>query len=115
MKQKHKNCKLINIYNSSPFIVLCLLLHISSVALSQNLQNQVELSKSTIDSGGGQSSSGTFFLTGTIGQPDASTISSSGTTLTSSNKTFLISGGFWANATIDETSDLIFENGFESQ
>jgi hypothetical protein len=47
----------------------------------------LDLSWSTIDSGGGTSTGGIFTLTGTIGQPDAGTMSGGG---------FQLSGGFWA-------------------
>lgn len=49
-----------------------------------------DLSWSTIDSGGGASTSSTFSLAGTAGQPDASQ------TLTSSS--FSLNGGFWPGA-----------------
>ena len=60
-----------------------------------------EITKNTIDNGGGTSSSGDFSLTGTIGQHDASLTTSAG-------GGFLLSGGFWAKA-----SDIFFSDGFE--
>ena len=43
----------------------------------------------TVDGGGGTSSSGSFAVTGTIGQPDA-------TYYTSSGGNFSVTGGFWS-------------------
>jgi len=43
----------------------------------------------SVDGGGGASSGGSFHLSGTIGQPDAGTLSGSGYTL---------HGGFWSAA-----------------
>lgn len=43
----------------------------------------------TIDGGGGTSSGGTFTLSGTIGQPDAGTLS---------NGSLVLQGGFWPTA-----------------
>ena len=64
-----------------------------------------ELSWSTIDSGGGQSSGGPYVLTGTIGQPDAAWSSGGPYTLTgtigqpdtaySSGGDYELLGGFW--------------------
>ncbi|MCB1098556.1 MAG: hypothetical protein KDN22_23490 [Verrucomicrobiae bacterium] len=48
---------------------------------------QYAIEKYTIDSGGGTSSGGTYSVTGTIGQPDASGVSSSGK--------YTVSGGYW--------------------
>lgn len=60
------------------------------------------ISKSTTDSGGGESSGGAYALTGTIGQPDANPqLASAGE--------FTLAGGFWAS----EILDLIFKDGFE--
>lgn len=50
-----------------------------------------DLAWHTIDSGGGTSTGGTFSLSGTIAQPDASTVA-----LTAG--TFQLVGGFWAGA-----------------
>jgi len=60
------------------------------------------LNKSTIASGGGQSSGGDFTLNGTMGQVDASNSISGGD--------FSLAGGFWSS-TIN--SDIIYKNGFE--
>ncbi len=49
----------------------------------------LDLSWSTIDSGGGTCAGGGFTLTGTIGQPDAGTMSGG---------VFDISSGFWGGA-----------------
>lgn len=50
------------------------------------------LSWHTIDGGGGTSAGGAFELSGTIGQPDAGTMSGGNFTLT---------GGFWAGGAVD--------------
>lgn len=47
-----------------------------------------DLSWNTIDGGGGTSTGGAYTLSGTIGQPDAGTLSSPGGTYT-------LNGGFW--------------------
>ena len=44
----------------------------SAIALAQSSGGEFSITKSTIDNGGGISSSGEFTLTGTIGQADAS-------------------------------------------
>ncbi len=77
---------------------------ITAIALAQPSGGDFEITKSTIDSGGGISVGGDFSLTGTIGQPDANPQISTG-------GSFALAGGFWANATI---IDLIFKNSFES-
>ncbi len=89
--------------------LLVILSCISLSAWSQDLQDQVELANSTVDGGGGESAAGEFVLTGSIAQHDASTS-------TASNGTFLLAGGFWANANDNGavSDDLIFADGFES-
>jgi hypothetical protein len=72
---------------------------------AQSSGGDFDLVKSTIDSGGGVSSGGTFSLTGTIGQPDANQQVAMG-------GEFVLAGGFWANATVN---DLIFKDSFETQ
>jgi hypothetical protein len=62
------------------------------------------ITKSTIDNGGGFASGGNFALTGTIGQPDASTSPASG-------GNFSVSGGFWS--AVAELAELISKDGFE--
>ena len=72
--------------------------------LAQSSGGDFEITKSTIDGGGGLSSGGVFSTTGTIGQPEANRQLASG-------GGFTLSGGFWANAS---SSDVIFKNSFES-
>jgi len=72
--------------------------------LAQSSSGDFEITKSTIDNGGGISSGGEFLLTGTIGQPDASQKVATG-------GAFALSGGFWAKATV---FDVIFKDNFES-
>ncbi|WP_395377232.1 hypothetical protein [Marinicella sp. W31] len=88
-------------------ILLVVGMTISQVSLTQSLQNRLELARGTVDNGGGLSQNSNFQLTGTIGQHDATQGSSEG-------GTFVVAGGFWANAQpLDVTDDLIFANGFE--
>jgi hypothetical protein len=68
------------------FCLLLLLLSAFSFQLSASAQSY-SLDWSTIDGGGGASTGGTFQVTGTLGQPDAGTMSGGNYTL---------QGGFWA-------------------
>ena len=77
---------------------------ITAIAFAQSSGGDFEITKSTIDGGGGTSSGGDFTVTGTIGQPDANPQISTG-------GGFALTGGFWADATI---IDLIFKDSFES-
>ncbi len=77
---------------------------IAVVAFAQPSGGDFEITKNTIDNGGGTSSSGEFAVTGTIGQPDANHQISTG-------GGFAVSGGFWANATV---IDLMFKDSFEN-
>jgi hypothetical protein len=82
---------------------LLLLVHgpLSNNASAGPSGSDFEITKSTIDGGGGTSEGGGFTLTGTIGQHDASATTSSG-------GGFLLAGGFWARA-----SDVLLSDGFE--
>lgn len=60
----------------------------------------------TIDTGGGTSVGGGFQVRGTIGQADAS--------VTSSNATYSVRGGFWPSAKAVAAGENIFANGFEA-
>ena len=86
--------------SSFAFILL-----ITTIALAQSSGGDFEITKSTIDNGGGTSSGGEFSVTGTIGQPDANPQISTG-------GKFTLAGGFWATATVVDT---IFQDGFESK
>ncbi len=77
---------------------------ISALALAQSSGGNFEITKSTIDNGGGTSSGNEFSVTGTIGQPDANLQLSTG-------GEFAVAGGFWANATVLKS---IFKDSFES-
>ena len=77
---------------------------ITALALAQSSGGVFEITKSTINNGGGTSSGGEFSITGTIGQPDANQQISTGAE-------FALAGGFWADATV---IDLIFKDSFES-
>jgi len=78
---------------------------ITAIALAQPSGGEFEITKSTIDNGGGTSVGGEFLLNGTFGQPDASSQISTG-------GKFALAGGFWANATVVDT---IFKDSFESK
>jgi len=84
--------------------VIGLVLLASAGALAQSAGGDFEITKSTIDGGGGTSTGGDFSLTGTIGQADASPVISTG-------GDFALAGGFWASA---EILDLLFKDSFES-
>jgi hypothetical protein len=73
----------------------------TAIALAQFSGGDFEITRSTLDNGGGVSTGGEFSLTGTIGQADASSRPSSG-------GGFSLAGGFWAKVT-----DVIFRDGFE--
>jgi len=89
--------------------LLLLLLILSIIGLVSGVVSagppgvEFEITKSTIDNGGGTSTSGdgAFSLTGTIGQHDASPVTSVG-------GKFVLAGGFWAKA-----SDTLLSDGFE--
>ena len=68
---------------------------------AQSAGGEFNLSKITIDSGGGKTNGAEYQLIGTIAQPDAVNQLSSG-------GEFVLNGGFWSWA---NTS--IFKNGFE--
>ena len=65
-----------------------------------------EITRSTIDGGGGRSSGEQFILTGTIAQADASSASMAG-------DEFALSGGFWGGILSSVLPDFIFGDGFE--
>lgn len=58
------------------------------------------IGKYTINSGGGESTGGSYELNGSIGQTDASNTQTGGD--------YSLNGGFWHG-----NNDLIFKNGFE--
>lgn len=67
---------------------------------------QFVIEKYTINSGGGDSmSGGGFTLKSSIGQVDASNAMTGGT--------FSLTGGFWQASAPTNTTELIFNNGFE--
>lgn len=84
---------------------LALVLLISAIALAQSSGGDFVITKSTIDNGGGISSSGEFTLTGTIGQADANQQISKG-------GEFSLAGGFWADAAV---IDVVFRDSFEDK
>ena len=84
------------------FPVLLGLTLLSATQAVGQMGGDFEITKSTIDGGGGTSSGGDFSLTGTIGQPDAGAQVALG-------GTFALQGGFWANA----ITDTLLKDGFE--
>ena len=74
---------------------------VATSVLAQSSGGDFELTRTTIDAGGGTASGTDFELVGTIAQPEANAQQSSG-------GEFLLAGGFWAN-----TTDAVFSNGFE--
>lgn len=78
-------------------VILIVLALSSAVALAQT-GGGYDLSWSTVDGGGGTSSGGTFSLSGTVGQPDASTAMTGGT--------YTLRGGFWAGIAPEYNIDL---------
>jgi hypothetical protein len=59
-------------------------------------QAQYAIDWYTVDGGGGTSSGGSFTLSGTIGQPDAGTLSGG---------TYMLQGGFWPGLVIPSTGE----------
>lgn len=86
-------------------ITVCATLIALSAAAYAQSGGGFEITKSTIDGGGGLSAGGDFVLTGTIGQPEAGTQTASG-------NEFALAGGFWAQIG-NLVIELIFEDGFE--
>ena len=80
---------------------------LGSGAFAQSSGGDFEITRHTIDNGGGRSTGGDFELNGTIGQPDASVQTASG-------GNFQLTGGFWANGVVTPPGELLFSDGFES-
>jgi len=77
---------------------------LASIGLSAHVSAQpYEIVKYTIDGGGGTSTGGSFALSGTIGQHDASGSMTGGA--------FLLTGGFWAGETTPGTRLCADQNG----
>lgn len=74
--------------------------------LAQMQGGPFEIPKSTLDGGGGRSTSAQFELVGTFGQPEAS-----GQPLLGGG--FELHGGFWPGNDRVPEGDLIFIEGFE--
>lgn len=79
---------------------------IAPTARTQSSGGDFEITRSTIDGGGGSSTGGDFLLSGTIAQPDASIQTASG-------GTYKLTGGFWANGEIIDSNNFLFADGFE--
>lgn len=76
-------------------IRLALLLSVTPIALGDPPPQNFDLSWHTTDGGGGVSTGGGFELAGTIGQPDAATLSGGA---------FDLEGGFWPGNTVTTCS-----------
>ncbi len=74
---------------------LLILVLATAVLISAQTGGGFDLSWSTVDGGGGDSSGGPFALSGTIGQPDAGNLSGGD---------FTLNGGFWQCATAAVTA-----------
>ena len=82
-------------------LLIAALIAATASVLAQSSGGDFELTRTTIDAGGGTASGPDFELVGTIAQPEANAQQSSG-------GEFLLAGGFWAN-----TTDALFSDGFE--
>jgi hypothetical protein len=78
-------------------LVLVLIVFISSIALAAG---SYDLSWWTIDGGGGTSSGNSYTLNGTIGQPDAGTLSSGGG--------YTLTGGFWHGGVVASSETKVY-------
>lgn len=83
-----------------------MLLALSAGSVGAQSGGAFEITRSTVDAGGGASSGGDFVLIGTIAQPDADPAIASG-------GTFTLRGGFHA-AAAPPLGDEVFKDGFES-
>lgn len=81
--------------------VLLLLTTVAALAQTEGAPTYA-IDSYTIDGGGGTSTGGSFSLSGTVGQPDASPVASTG-------GVFSMAGGFWGGGVID----FLFKDGFE--
>ena len=82
-------------------LLLALSIAATTVVLAQSSGGDFELTRTTIDTGGGTATGSDFDLVGAIAQPEANAQLSTG-------GEFLLAGGFWAS-----TNDVMFSNGFE--
>lgn len=86
-------------------VVLCALAALcthTAHAPAQSSGGPYRIDEAAIASGGATLGGGTFELSGTVGQPAATTLAATG---------FRLYDGFWSPATA--TSELIFANGFD--
>ena len=80
--------------NRNEYSVLWILAIVATVCIGSTLADEFEITRSTIDGGGAmRSAGGEFELSGTIGQPDAGTMSGDG---------FDLTGGFWFPLSLDD-------------
>ncbi len=86
-------------------IASSLLMSALSVGLAQS-GGTYDITRSTLDGGGGRSTGGSFAVSGTTGQPDAGLVMSGGS--------FNLSGGFWPAPAPSQLPDALFQDGFES-
>jgi hypothetical protein len=88
-----------------PLLLACLWLA-AGAARSQSGGPYV-IRKSTVDDGGSRSTGGVYAISGSVGQHDASLLTTSGGTIS-------VTGGFWANGVVAVPSARLFADGFES-
>ncbi len=86
-------------------LMVPLALGLADSCAAQSNGGEFEVTRSSVDAGGGYSQAAEFTLTGTIAQPDGSTQVASG-------GEFQMTGGFWAGSSTALTDEL-FSNGFE--
>ena len=82
-------------------LLIALCITAATTVFAQSSGGDFELTRTTIDAGGGRAIGVDFELTGAIAQPEANVQQSSG-------GEFLLAGGFWASA-----NDRVFADGFE--
>ncbi|MDJ0654434.1 MAG: hypothetical protein QNJ40_09795 [Xanthomonadales bacterium] len=94
------------LFSPGTALVALLLLLWCLSPLAQSSGGSFEITSSTLDAGGGRSEGGSFAVTGTIGQADASLQSASG-------GTFQLTGGFWAEGAVVAPGESLFADSFE--
>ncbi len=80
------------------FGVIVLLLIVAGISYAAS--NGFSLDWWTVDGGGGTSQGGDFAVSGTIGQPDTSSLMSGGE--------YTVVGGFWSGASTPPSLNLVF-------
>lgn len=88
--------------------ILCvsLALCLGQRAVAQSSGGSFEITRHTINNGGGSSIGGSFGVTGSMAQSEASSQTASG-------GSYQLTGGFWANGVTGGQGDFVFSDGFE--